>query len=418
MALFDRLRSLRRDLAAVASTFTGEPGAPSSKTTPPAPASGDAGSGDASVQVPPPASMADLAPVSRAPASALAPRRLRIARIVRETADAVSLVLEDPTGAPITFAPGQFFTLHVNIGGEIHKRAYSASSSALDRSRVAVTVKRVSDGRVSRHLVGHAHEGDPIDVLGPSGSFTPPPAKGARLIVLVGGGSGITPLASIARTLLASEPETRVALVYGNAGLEDVIFHAELEALAKEHAEGGRFRVRHVLEKPPAGWTGGTGKLNGAVLGRELDELDDPDAPWADYYLCGPAPMMSAARVCLEIRGVAPVRIREERFISAHAAAGAKPSKESFEVTLRMKRGGESRVLVAGGKTVLEAALDAAIDMPFSCAVGGCGTCRVKVASGSIAQDEPNCLSEEEAEQGYVLACVSRPTSACTLEVP
>jgi 2Fe-2S type ferredoxin len=410
MALFDRLRSLRRDLAAVAETFGAKPAAPVATTTSPAPATGP--------DAPAPASVVDPAPVSRAPASALAPRRLRIARIVRETADAVSLMMEDPTGAPIHFAPGQFFTLHVAISGEVHKRAYSASSSAHDHGRVAVTVKRVADGRVSRHLVGHAHEGDPIDVLGPSGSFTPPPAKGPRLIVLIGGGSGITPLASIARTLLASEPDTRILLVYGNRSLEDVIFKDELEALAKQYGEGGRFRMRHVLEQPPAGWTGGTGKLNGAVLGRELDEVDDMDAPWADYYLCGPAPMMSAARVCLEIRGVAPVKIREERFISAHSTAPATGSKASFEVTLRMKRGGVEKVLVPAGKTVLEAALDAAIDMPFSCAVGGCGTCRVKVADGSIAQDEPNCLSEEEHEQGYVLACVSRPTSPCTLEVP
>ena len=184
MAFVARLRSLRRDLAAVAATFSARPPAPVARTS--------------------------------APVSSLTPRRLRIARIVRETADAVSLVLEDPSGASISFAPGQFFTLHVSVGGEVHKRAYSASSNALDGARVAVTVKRVASGRVSRHLVGHAHEGDAIDVLGPSGSFTPAPAQGARLLVLVGGGSGITPLSSIARTLLASEPETRIALVYGN----------------------------------------------------------------------------------------------------------------------------------------------------------------------------------------------------------
>lgn len=415
MALFDRLRSLRRDLAAVAATLGGQPPAPGAKAPPPATSGADTPE-PLSTTSPP----ASAAPVSRtsSPASALTPRRLRIARIVRETSDAVSLVLEDPTGAPIPFAPGQFFTLHVPIAGQVHKRAYSASSSALDGGRVAVTVKRVADGRVSRHLVGHAHEGDPIDVLGPSGSFIPPPARGPRLLVLVGGGSGITPLSSIARTVLASEPETRVALVYGNGALEDVIFKDALDALVAEHSEGSRFRVRHVLERPPPGWTGGTGRLDGAVLGRELDELDDPDAPWADYFLCGPAPMMSAARVCLEIRGVSPVRIREERFVSAHAAPGARASKEAHEVTLRLRRGGEQRLLVSAGRTVLEAALDAAIDMPFSCAVGGCGTCRVRVSSGSVAMDEPNCLSDEEHDQGYVLACVSRPTSACTLDVP
>jgi ferredoxin-NADP reductase len=386
MAFVARLRSLRRDLAAVAATFTARPRPP-------------------------------VAPTS-SPASSLAPRHLRIARIVRETADAVSLVLEDPTGAPIPFSPGQFFTLHVPVGGEIHKRAYSASSTALDAARVAVTVKRVASGRVSRHLVGHAHEGDVIDVLGPSGSFTPAPAQGPRLLVLVGGGSGITPLSSIARTLLASEPETRVALVYGNFALEDVIFKDSLDVLVGEHAHvPNRFRVRHVLEQPPPGWIGGTGRLDGPALERELDALADPDLLGAEYFLCGPAPMMAAARSCLEQRGVASSRIREERFVSAHALPGARASTEAHEVILRL-RDDERRVVVAGGRTILETALDAAIDMPFSCTVGGCGTCRVRLAAGSVTMDEPNCLSAEERAAGYVLACVSRPTSRCTLDVP
>ena len=404
MALVSRLRSLRRDLAAVAATLSGRPVAPGPSGTLPAPVPGP---------IPAPAPSAS---------SLLTPRRLRIARIDRETADAVSLVLEDPTGAPIAFAPGQFFTLHVPVGGEVHKRAYSASSSALDRARVSVTVKRVADGRVSRHLVGHAHEGDAIDVLGPSGSFTPVAGQGPRLLVLVGGGSGITPLTSIARTLLASEPETRIALVYGNGGLEEVIFKDTLDALVAEHAPGAagdppRFQVRHVLERPPASWNGGTGRLDGVALARELDLLGEGDLAAAEYFLCGPAPMMAAARACLEGRGVAPSRIREERFVSAHAQPGAATGAASNEVTLRM-RDGERRVIVAAGRTVLETALDAGLDMPFSCAVGGCGTCRVRLSRGSLVMDEPNCLSAQERADGYVLACVSRPSGPCTLEVP
>ena len=162
-----------------------------------------------------------------------------------------------------------------------------------------------------------------------------------------------------------------------------MIFKESLDALAGEHAGApGRFRVRHVLEQPPPGWTGGTGRLDGAALARELDALGEPDLPGAEYFLCGPAPMMAAARACLEQSGVVPSRIREERFVSAHAAAGAPASTEAHEVTLRM-RGGERRVIVGAGRTILETALDAAVDMPFSCAVGGCGTCRVRLAAGS-----------------------------------
>src|SRR6185312_11582427 len=196
MALFSRLRSLKRDLDAIAATLSGRDAAPVATKT-----------GDRAA----------------APSAAGAVRRLRVAEIVRETQDAVSVVFEDPSGAPIPFAPGQFWTLHVPLGGEVLKRAYSASSSALDPSRVSVTVKRVHDGRVSKHIVANLRVGDPLDVLGPSGSFTPAPATGPRVLVLVGGGSGITPLASIAKTLLASEPDTRIVLVYGNRGKEHVI---------------------------------------------------------------------------------------------------------------------------------------------------------------------------------------------------
>ena len=341
---------------------------------------------------------------------------MRVVEIVRETADAVSVVLEDPAGAPIHFAAGQFFTLHIRVGDEVLKRAYSASSSALDHRRVAITVKRVHDGRVSRHVVGHLRAGDAIDVLGPSGAFTPAAASGPRLLVLIGGGSGITPLSSIARTILASEPGTRVALVYGNYALEDVIFRDALDALAAEHAgDAPRFRVRHVLQEPPPAWSGGTGLLDGEALGRELDALADPDLASAEYFLCGPAPMMAGAREALEKRGVEASRIREERFVSAHAGA-TRSASVAQEVTIRM-RDGERRVLVAAGRTVLETALDAGVDMPFSCAVGGCGTCRVRLSAGSVVMDEPNCLSPGERAEGYVLACVSRPTSPCTFEV-
>jgi ring-1,2-phenylacetyl-CoA epoxidase subunit PaaE len=353
-----------------------------------------------------------------APSRALVPtshalRRVRVLRVVRETPDAVTLVLEDPTGAPIAFKAGQFFTLHVPIDGQTHKRAYSASSSALETRFVSLTIKRVSDGRVSAHLVNHAREGDLLEVLGPSGSFAPSPWTRPRRLVLVGGGSGITPLASIALTVLASEPATEVALVYGNRGFGDIIFRDALEEVAVAHAP--QFVVRHVLEVPPQGWGGGTGQLDAQALARELDALGG-DPSLAEYLLCGPAPMMRAARACLEGRGVAADHMREERFVSAHASTS---SGQGAPQQVKVRFGTRVRELVvAPGQTVLEAAVDAGVDMPYSCSVGGCGTCLVRLADGQVSMDEPNCLTEQERAAGYVLACVSRPSSPCTLEVP
>jgi ring-1,2-phenylacetyl-CoA epoxidase subunit PaaE len=367
---------------------------------------------------PPPLVRARSKPaLASAPAPAHMPRPMRVTRLVRETADAVTVVLEPTAGEPVAFAAGQFFTLHVRLpDGEVAKRAYSASSTPLDASGVSVTVKRVADGRVSTHVVEQLREGDVIDVLGPSGSFTPQPARGARRLLLVGGGSGITPLMSIARTHLATEPETRVVLVYGNRAREDVIFHDALEALAREHAPASRFVVRHVLESPPAGWTGGIGRLDGAALERELSALGLADALPTEYFLCGPDPMMHAARAFLTGRGVAHASLHEERFVSAHAPRAVTPASVAHAVTVR-SRAGAQRLVVEPGHTVLEAAFAARVEMPFSCTVGGCGACRVRLVDGDIAMDEPNCLTPEERADGYVLACMSRPGGPCTLEV-
>jgi ferredoxin-NADP reductase len=344
------------------------------------------------------------------------PRPMRVARVVRETTDAVTVVLEHLDGEPVRFAAGQFFTLHVRLDdGEVARRAYSASSSPLDASHVAITVKRVAGGRVSAHIVERLREGDVLDVLGPSGSFTPAPAQGPRRIVLVGGGSGITPLTSIARTLLATEPGTSVVLVYGNRARGDVIFHDALEALARDHGATGRLVVRHVLESPPPGWSGGTGLLDGAALERELGALGDARGVPSEYFLCGPDPLMHAARAFLTGRGVPHGSIHEERFVSAHAGPTAAPST-AHTVVVR-SRGGARRLVVEPGHTVLEAAFDARVDMPFSCTVGGCGACRVRLVDGDVAMDEPNCLTPEERADGYVLACMSRPGGPCTLEL-
>jgi ferredoxin len=128
--------------------------------------------------------------------------------------------------------------------------------------------------------------------------------------------------------------------------------------------------------------------------------------------------MMRAVRAHLAGRGVPHGRIHEERFVSAHAAAPPPTADSAMPHVVRVRSGGAVHALtVAPGTTVLEAAFDARVDMPFSCTVGGCGACRVRLVDGALAMDEPNCLSPEERAEGYVLACVSRPAGPCTLEV-
>jgi len=341
----------------------------------------------------------------------LAPRTVRIARVVRETADAVSLELAFDGASP-TFHPGQFMTLVVTIDGETFRRAYSIHT-APHEGRIAVCVKRVKDGKVSGHLVDHAKEGDILQVLGPSGSFGLSPERPTpNRVVLVGGGSGITPLSSIAKTLLATDSASKITLLFGNRTLDDVVFRASLEELATEHPE--RFELRHVLESPPEGWLGSAGRLDAETCEKELARIDGLES--AEIFLCGPAGMMDAARAALAARGLDETHVHEERFSSPGQRVEKSPTTPQPIV---MKKNGKVLSVIANpGQTLLEAGLAANVEMPFSCAMGGCAACKVKLVSGEVASEEPNCLTKQERAEGWVLACVSRACGPITVDVP
>jgi ferredoxin-NADP reductase len=345
---------------------------------------------------------------------------MRVASVVRETPDAVTLVLEELTGAPVTFLPGQFFTVIVTVDGVSLRRAYSASSApgAEGASRVSLTIKRVERGKVSHFLNDQVKPGMELEVLGPSGSFTPEPSTGgARHLVLIGGGSGITPLISIARTVLPTEPATSVSLIYGNRREQDIIFREALAALAREYP--GRFRLRHVLSEPPEGWRGGVGMLNRYVVEDEISALPGMDAGPATWFLCGPEPMMVEARAALRSWGVKPERIREERFTQPHLRASSPAPSAQAPQPVEFRIHGTSRsVTVSAGMSMLEAGIAAGLPLRYSCTMGGCGTCRVKLRDGQVAMEEPNCLMPQEREQGQVLACIARPVTPVVVDVP
>lgn len=366
-----------------------------------------------------PSPLVDRSGVARRaePASATraAARTVRVAERVLETAESVSLVLEDPSGAPFHVVPGQFFTLLVDIDGRTHRRAYSASGDCSDRGRVRVTIKRVTGGLVSNHLADNVFAGAEIDVLGPSGNFVcHTDADAARHVVLVGGGSGVTPLMAIARAVLADEPGSRVSLVFGNRRIEDVIFLHDLESMGS--AEGERFRISHVLEEPPESWEGGSGRLDRATVASELDLLAADSRP-TTYYLCGPEPMMVAAREELLARGVPAAEIYEELFASPHRGPAARAVPTTPQAATVRVAGEAHSITVDPAQTVLEAGLQAGVPMKFSCAMGGCGACKVKLHAGEVVMDEPSCLTPSEREEGYVLACVSRACTPIDVEV-
>ena len=342
-------------------------------------------------------------------------RPLKVTRVVRETEDAISIYVTEADGSPVEFQPGQFLSVDVTVNGERLRRAYSLASACLPGVPRHITVKRIQDGRVSHHLNATIAEGDELAVLGPSGNFTVEPRSvNQRHLVMIAGGSGITPIMSILETVLRVETASRVTLIYGNRGWDDVIFRDRLQALCEEF--GDRLTVDHVLEHPPEWWTGERGLLTGDIIESRLTALHVEDDGLRRYFICGPTPMMEAAHAVLETRGVAPSRVAEERFTSPEARAGVSGSSETERVVIA-RAGFEHGVQVEPGQTILEAALGAGVDMPFSCAMGGCGACRVRLVDGDVEMEEPNCLSRAEHDQGYVLTCIGRPLTQSKVEV-
>lgn len=363
----------------------------------------------------------NLRNVAPEPSASLAARHVRVTKIVRETPDATSFHFEELDGAEMPFAAGQFMTFEAHVGGERLRRAYSLAGPAVPGAPRFVTVKRIADGRVSNHLNEAVEEGQLIPVLGPSGHFTLEDAERelaeaglepARRLVLIAAGSGITPIRSLVETALATRPELRLSLVYGNRSEADVIFRDRIAELEAAHPE--RFEVAHVLERTEGSELPATrGLLDRPTIDALLDRLETEGAL---FFVCGPAPVMDAAREALLARGVHEARIREERFQNPERREAADAPADTQTVLVRTRRG-EREITVPPGRTILEAGLSGGADLPFSCAMGGCGACRVKLVSGEVVMDEPNCLSSREREQGYVLACVGRPTTSCTVEV-
>jgi ring-1,2-phenylacetyl-CoA epoxidase subunit PaaE len=399
----ERVDALRRDVRTVTRSLRGEPPV---VVTPLRPAPTDERAPRAS----------GAAPVAKS----IEPRALRVLSVIDETADARSFVLEDPRGATLAWVAGQFVTVLVTIDGVTHRRAYSISSGIDELPRVRITVKRVANGLVSNHLNDHVRAGDTLTVLGPSGAFTleeaaaslPDRALPERLWMFAGG-SGITPVYALARAALAANPWTRVTLVYANRSEQSVIFRDALDALAREYSH--RLEVLSVLEHTPTD-VRHVGRLDRAMADRVCDDLALPAD--ALCFLCGPEPMMDAVRAALLARGVDRARVREERFSAPQRRAETDaPSQGGHALTI-LYRGRSVQVRTAPGQTVLEAGLAAGVDMPFSCTMGGCGACKVSLASGSVEMEEPNCLTERERSAGAVLACVGRASADAIVEVP
>jgi ring-1,2-phenylacetyl-CoA epoxidase subunit PaaE len=340
--------------------------------------------------------------------------KLKVSKIEKETADAITIFFENPESGAIPYKPGQFLTLIIPVDGEKIRRSYSLCSVPVLHSQMAVTVKRVKDGKLSNYLNDSLKAGDTIDVMEPSGVFTTHfDQANDRNVYLVGGGSGITPLISILRSVLEYEPNSRVSLIYANRNLQSIIFKDKLEALEEEFQD--RLKITHILEEAPEGWTGYRGMVNEEIFNEILDQGVEKGL---EFFLCGPSPMMDKVVEILEGRGMDKKKIHRENFVSKSKnplqnkteEQQKKTGHDTYEVTV-LCDGEEHKFEVSPEKTILETALDLDIDLPFSCQSGLCTACRGKLKSGKMELDESEGLSEQELKDGYVLTCVGHPVT-------
>ena len=345
---------------------------------------------------------------------------LKIKHIHRETPDCVLLTLAVPPALreAFRFVPGQYLTLRRQHAGEELRRAYSLCSSPLDDSW-QVAIKQVPGGRFSSLAVEELRAGQTLDVLPPAGRFSPTlDSAQARHYVFFAAGSGITPVFSILKTVLLTEPRSRVTLLYGNRGRNSIILKEALEALKNQFLS--RLSLYHILSREQGDTELFFGRLDAEKTRQFLATLVPP-AQIDEVYICGPEDMIHAVRGALADAGVAAEKIHFELFTTSGSQQKAPPSRPprptspaDTQSQVAVQLDGTTRVLPMSyyGDTILDALLATGADAPYSCKNGMCSTCRARVTEGQVEMDVNYSLSETEVAKGYVLTCQARPLSA------
>ena len=337
---------------------------------------------------------------------------LRVAGIEALTDDSVAVTFEvpDELAAQYAFRPGQSLTLRRLIDGRDERRSYSICAPAGAAPRIGV--REVVGGAISGWLVRDLRPGDVVDVLPPAGLFTADISTPGRH-VLIAAGSGITPMMSIASSVLAGNADSTITLVYGNRRSDTVMFADELADLKDRYP--ARLQLLHVLSREPRECDVLSGRLDAVRLGTLLDEL----VPLADvdhFWLCGPFGMVDTARALLLDRGVDAKRVHRELFYVEDTAPppaahdDAAPTGPTAQVTIVLD-GRATTLALPRDVPVLDAAQRVRTDLPFACKGGVCGTCRAQVTSGEVRMRRNFALEDDELDAGYVLTCQAVPVS-------
>jgi ring-1,2-phenylacetyl-CoA epoxidase subunit PaaE len=344
---------------------------------------------------------------------------LRVRAVQPDTAEAVVVSFDVPEELrPVFgFTQGQYLTLRKEIDGQDLRRSYSICAG-VDDGDLRVGVRKVAGGVFSNWINEHLQPGDTINVMAPQGRFfVPIEAQAQRHHLGIAGGSGITPILSIMKTVLAREPASRFTLIYGNRKLRSTMFKEELDDLKDKYM--ARLVIHHVFSDENSEMDLHMGVMNRQKISEFLGTLVRPSG--IDHaYICGPFQMNDEAEAALLAAGVPEERIHIERFGIAQQASGqvgavlhqAQPG-DAAKARITIVRDGLAREIAFSREqpSILDAASAAGLEVPFSCTSGVCGTCRAKLVEGKVRMERNFALDKKEVAAGYVLTCQAHPTT-------
>ena len=334
--------------------------------------------------------------------------KLLVKEIVKETNDAVSICFKNGNiFKKLKYKPGQFLTIHVPIDGVVQKRAYSFSSNPFTDKDLKITIKRVEKGLVSNYVHDNLKVGDKLEVDDPAGSFyVEPESKSKKQYVLFAGGSGVTPMFSIVKSVLTHESDSKVLLVYANQTIESVIFHNEIKALEKDYPDN--FSVEHIISSNKSSEENYHSGLASNNLIDKIFKKHDLSFDAHVYMICGPFGYMEKIKEILGDNGITREKIKIEVFKSPEVKVSGKDLLS--HVTLKYE-GELHNLKVRGNKSILNQAMSDNIVIPYSCRSGMCSTCKAKCVEGEVKMTEGHFLLESDVENGDILTCISYPVS-------
>ena len=341
--------------------------------------------------------------------------KLTIKDIRKETDECVSIHFDipDEVKEEFNFIPGQNITLKNYFDGEEIRRSYSICSSSFE-NELRVAVKKVPGGAFSTFANEQLKKGDILDVLPPTGNFYTNinPAQKQNYL-FIAAGSGITPVISLIKTILSTEKESVVTLLYGNKGLSSVIFKEQLEDLKDKYLQ--RLTVHYIFSREQTETEFNYGRINEEKL-KQLSRLVNFNSI-DNFFICGPEPLIYSTKDFLIDQGIDSGKIHFELFSTPtkeHTQifeAVEQKTEEGSEITMRIDGRSFEFNLEYNGQTILDAGLDLGADLPFACKGGVCCSCKAKLVEGEVEMEANYGLEKSEIKAGYILTCQSHPRS-------